>query len=217
MENPDIAINRVIDALALAAEAHRHQRRKDADATPYINHPIALLRILSHEAGVSDPDVLCAALLHDYLEDCCGQDEGLSVQQGREILEQRFGPQVRAYVDAVTDDKTLPKPERKRLQVEHAAHARKVRAWSSLPTRFPTCATSMRHRQPPGRASVGRSTSIGPSRSSTRCAARIQDWKRCLTRPMRRGLDDQSGVTAVRPVCASWIERIKQGQEHQPA
>ena len=123
MKNPDIAINRVIDALALAAEAHRHQRRKDADATPYINHPIALLHILSHEAGVTDPDVLCAALLHDYLEDCCGQAEGLSVQQGREVLDQRFGPQVRAYVDAVTDDKTLPKQERKRLQVEHVAHA----------------------------------------------------------------------------------------------
>lgn len=123
MKNSDIAINRVIDALALAAEAHRHQRRKDADATPYVNHPIALLHILSHEAGVTDPDVLCAALLHDYLEDCCGQAEGLSVQQGRELLEQRFGPQVLAYVDAVTDDKTLPKQERKRLQVEHAAHA----------------------------------------------------------------------------------------------
>lgn len=123
MKNSDIAINRVIDALALAAETHRHQRRKDADATPYVNHPIALLHILSHEAGVTDPDVLCAALLHDYLEDCCGQAEGLSVQQGRELLEQRFGPQVLAYVDAVTDDKTLPKQERKRLQVEHAAHA----------------------------------------------------------------------------------------------
>lgn len=123
MENPNLANNRVIDALALAAEAHRHQRRKDADATPYINHPIALLHILSHEAGVTDPDVLCAALLHDYLEDCCGQAERLSVQQGRDILEQRFGPQVLAYVDAVTDDKTLPKQERKRLQVEHAALA----------------------------------------------------------------------------------------------
>ena len=123
MESPDIAISRVIDALALAAEAHRHQRRKDVDATPYINHPIALLHILSNEAGVTDPDVLCAALLHDYLEDCCGHAEGLSVQQGREVLEQRFGPQVLAYVDAVTDDKTRPKQERKRLQVEHAAHA----------------------------------------------------------------------------------------------
>lgn len=123
MEIPDVTLRRVVDALMLAAEAHRHQRRKDFDATPYINHPIALLHILSHEAGVTDPDVLCAALLHDYLEDCCGQKEGPSVQQGREILKQRFGPQVLAYVDAVTDDKSLPRQERKRLQVEHAAHA----------------------------------------------------------------------------------------------
>ena len=123
MDNQDVTLCRVVDALKMATEAHRHQRRKDVDATPYINHPIALLHILSHEAGVTDRDVLCAALLHDYLEDCCGQAGEPSVEQGREILRQRFGSQVLAYVDAVTDDKSLPKPERKRLQVEHAAHA----------------------------------------------------------------------------------------------
>lgn len=42
---------RVIDAIAVAAEAHRHQRRKDADPTPYINHPLKLLHILTREAG----------------------------------------------------------------------------------------------------------------------------------------------------------------------
>ena len=65
---------RVIDAIAFAADAHRGQRRKDAEATPYINHPVALVHILAVEAGVDDADVLCAAALHDYLEDCCGDD-----------------------------------------------------------------------------------------------------------------------------------------------
>lgn len=114
---------RVIDAIALAADAHRNQRRKDVDATPYINHPLALLRILTNEADIEDPDVLCAAALHDYLEDCCGKTDQLTLDQGRTVLHERFGPDVLAYVDAVTDDKTLAKEDRKRQQVAHAAHA----------------------------------------------------------------------------------------------
>ncbi|TWG94582.1 Guanosine polyphosphate pyrophosphohydrolases/synthetases [Luteimonas sp. J16] len=114
---------RVVDAIAFAAHAHRAQRRKDADATPYINHPVALVRILAVEAGIDDPDVLCAAALHDYLEDCCGRDGQPSPEEGRRQLRDRFGEAVLAYVEAVTDDKTLPKAERKRLQVEHARHA----------------------------------------------------------------------------------------------
>ncbi|WP_201774039.1 HD domain-containing protein [Pseudoxanthomonas suwonensis] len=115
-------IARVIDAIAFAAHAHRRQRRKDDEATPYISHPVALVHILSVEAGVEDIDVLCAAALHDYLEDCCGQDGQPTLEQGRALLCERFGAGVLALVEAVTDDKALPKAERKRLQVEHAAH-----------------------------------------------------------------------------------------------
>ncbi|WP_024869254.1 HD domain-containing protein [Pseudoxanthomonas suwonensis] len=118
----ETALGRVIDAIAFAAHAHRQQKRKDPDGTPYINHPIALVRILSVEAGVQDVDVLCAAALHDYLEDCCGGKDQPSLEKGRNELAQRFGPVVLSLVEAVTDDKTLPKEERKRLQIEHAAH-----------------------------------------------------------------------------------------------
>jgi len=114
---------RVIDALAFAAEAHRQQRRKDEDLTPYINHPIALVRILAVEAGIDDADVLCAAALHDVLEDCCGEGREYSLDAGRALLNERFGLQVLELVEHLTDDKSLPKDERKRLQVEHAAHA----------------------------------------------------------------------------------------------
>lgn len=114
---------RVIDAIAFAADAHRHQRRKDAEATPYINHPVALVHILALEGGIEDADVLCAAALHDYLEDCCGPDAPCSLDAGRALLRERFGAPVLALVEAVTDDKSLPKAERKRLQIEHAAHA----------------------------------------------------------------------------------------------
>ena len=120
VENDRVLV-RVIDAIALAADAHRQQRRKDAGATPYINHPLALLRILAVEGGVEDADVLAAAALHDYLEDCCGDAGQPSLEQGRELLRRRFGERVLALVEAVSDDKSLPAAERKRLQVEHAA------------------------------------------------------------------------------------------------
>jgi guanosine-3',5'-bis(diphosphate) 3'-pyrophosphohydrolase len=51
----------LIDAIAFAAEKHRNQRRKDAEASPYINHPIALARVLTIEGGVMDDVVLAAA------------------------------------------------------------------------------------------------------------------------------------------------------------
>ena len=102
---------RILAAALFAAERHRDQRRKDAAATPYINHPLALASLLAGH-GVADADVLCAALLHDTIED---------TETRTEELESRFGPRVRALVEAITDDKALPWQDRKRLQVEHAA------------------------------------------------------------------------------------------------
>ena len=103
--------SRIVDALSFAASKHRDQRRKDQDASPYINHPIGLMRVLSLEGRVHDPLVLCAALLHDTVED---------TETTPEELEERFGSEIRELVMAVTDDKRLPKPMRKRLQVERA-------------------------------------------------------------------------------------------------
>ena len=106
-------IHRLIRAIDFAAAKHRNQRRKDEEASPYINHPIALTRVLKVEAGVADITVLCAAVLHDTIED---------TETTKEELEREFGPVIARVVDEVTDDKNLEKPERKRLQVEHAAH-----------------------------------------------------------------------------------------------
>ncbi|NWS14318.1 MESH1 pyrophosphohydrolase, partial [Pachyramphus minor] len=74
-------VARLLEAADFAARKHKKQRRKDPEATPFINHPI---------------------------------DTTLSE------LEERFGVEVRRVVEEVTDDKTLPKMERKRLQVERA-------------------------------------------------------------------------------------------------
>ena len=97
MNQTDFAL--VVDALSFAAHKHRDQRRKDRDASPYINHPIALMRVLSVEAGIQDPLVLGAALLHDTVED---------TETTPEELAERFGPAIRDLVLEVTDDKALP-------------------------------------------------------------------------------------------------------------
>jgi GTP diphosphokinase / guanosine-3',5'-bis(diphosphate) 3'-diphosphatase len=104
----------VLSALRFAADKHRHQRRKDREASPYINHPIDLASILANEAGVTDPVVLCAAVLHDTVE-----DTGTTIEE----LTAAFGAEVSAVVAEVTDDKSLPRDERKRLQEVHAAGA----------------------------------------------------------------------------------------------
>jgi GTP diphosphokinase / guanosine-3',5'-bis(diphosphate) 3'-diphosphatase len=54
-----------VKAVDFAARKHRFQRRKDADASPYINHPLAVANVLATEAAISDPVTLCAAVLHD--------------------------------------------------------------------------------------------------------------------------------------------------------
>src|SRR5437868_9453111 len=102
----------LLKALAFAAHKHRDQRRKDADASPYINHPIALADVLVNEGGVTDIEVLCAALLHDTVEDTATTHEELIAA---------FGARIARIVAEVTDDQHRPKAERKRLQVEHAA------------------------------------------------------------------------------------------------
>lgn len=112
----EVTVNRcaeLIDALAFAAHKHRDQRRKDAEASPYINHPIALMRMLAVEAGVTDRLALLGAALHDTVED---------TETTREEIAERFGEDVAAVVMEVTDDKSLPKAERKLRQVEHAPH-----------------------------------------------------------------------------------------------
>jgi GTP diphosphokinase / guanosine-3',5'-bis(diphosphate) 3'-diphosphatase len=101
----------LIGALAFAADKHRNQRRKDAEASPYINHPIMLAKILSVEGGVEDGLVLCAAVLHDTIED---------TETSYDELAERFGREIADVVREVTDDKSLPKAERKQLQIDHA-------------------------------------------------------------------------------------------------
>ncbi len=100
-------------ALAFAAHKHRDQRRKDVEASPYINHPIALFDHLVNVGGITDTEILSAALLHDTIED---------TETTHGELVEKFGAFISGIVAEVTDDKSLPKPERKRQQIEHAPY-----------------------------------------------------------------------------------------------
>lgn len=111
--NYEKSLSLILKALAFAAHKHRDQRRKDVEASPYINHPIDLANILTNEGDVHDPLVICGALLHDTVED---------TQTTADELEREFGPTIRHIVMEVTDDKRLTKQERKQAQIEHAAH-----------------------------------------------------------------------------------------------
>ena len=101
----------LLKALAFAAEKHSGQRRKDVEASPYINHPIAVATVLAAEGEVNDEVILLAAALHDTVED---------TKTTFEELEEHFGVAVTDLVRELTDDKSLGKMERKRLQIEHS-------------------------------------------------------------------------------------------------
>jgi len=110
MQTPyDIGL--VIRAVEFAAQKHRMQRRKDSDSSPYINHPIALMHVLCIDGSITEPVILAAAALHDTIED---------TETTEQELRTVFGDEIASLVLEMTDDKSLPKAERKRLQIEHA-------------------------------------------------------------------------------------------------
>lgn len=89
---------KVYEAFMLAAEAHNDVFRKSGE--PYITHPLEVARILADLR--LDADTLCAALLHDVLEDTNYQREDIEVQ---------FGATVGELVEGVTkleQDEELP-------------------------------------------------------------------------------------------------------------
>lgn len=108
---PDVVL--FARALAFAAHAHCDQRRKGARAEPYVNHVAEVAALVAEATDGADMVAVVAALLHDTLEDTDTTQDQLAAA---------FGPDVAAVVAEVSDDKTLSKAERKRLQIEHAPH-----------------------------------------------------------------------------------------------
>lgn len=102
-----VNMDKIINATHFAATAHQFQKRKGKDI-PYINHPIEVANIL-HSVGVSDGDILAAAVLHDVLED---------TNTTKETIENLFGRTILNIVLMCTDDKTDSKVNRKKKQLE---------------------------------------------------------------------------------------------------
>lgn len=108
-QNDTISIS-VAKALEFATHKHYNQKRKDALQTSYIVHPIHVMSMLVN-AGERNSDILCAALLHDTIED---------TKTSPEEIRKEFGSSVESIVLECTDDKSLTKSQRKRKQLAHA-------------------------------------------------------------------------------------------------
>lgn len=106
-------LGKLLQAVSFSAKKHRYQKRKGGDAEPYINHPVEVANLLANVGKVRDINVLIAAVLHDTIED---------TETTADEITNLFGAEVCGMVLEVTDDKSLPKTERKQKQVEHAPH-----------------------------------------------------------------------------------------------
>lgn len=104
-------IQAVLSAAHFAAEKHSSQKRKGDAAEPYVNHVMAVAQLVSGALSEPDTNLVIAAILHDTIED---------TNTTRQELEERFGSDVADLVAELTDDKSLPKAERKRLQIVNA-------------------------------------------------------------------------------------------------
>lgn len=96
-------------ARGFAEAAHLFQTRKGAGQAPYVVHLEEVAALVARFGG--DETAVAAAWLHDTVEDC-----RITFAE----IEARFGPEVAGIVRELTDDKSLEKAERKRLQVVHA-------------------------------------------------------------------------------------------------
>jgi len=108
----------VTRALDFAARKHATQRRKGIRAEPYVNHLAEVALLLAEATQGDDSGLVAAGLLHDTLEDTV---------TSRAELAAAFGEEIALLVEEVTDDKTLDRERRKRMQVE-TAPAKSLRA-----------------------------------------------------------------------------------------
>ena len=109
-------LNKILEAISFAADRHRNQTRKGISKVPYINHPIQVAKILT-DVGENEPELLIAAILHDVIEDTTKNEEEIKALSN--VILSKFGEEVLITVLEVSDNKSLPVEERKRLQVIH--------------------------------------------------------------------------------------------------
>ncbi len=106
------------DALVFASDLHRHQTRKGTDI-PYVTHLLAVAALVGTHGGTEDQVI--GGLLHDAIEDCIAH-----VPDVRARIDERFGPDVLAIVEACTDADTDPKPPWRARKEAYLAHLRQA-------------------------------------------------------------------------------------------
>jgi guanosine-3',5'-bis(diphosphate) 3'-pyrophosphohydrolase len=110
---PSDDLRPLLDAVAFASRAHRHQLRKDGQ-TPYASHVFRVCLILRHVFGIADEHILTAAVLHDTVEDTTTDYDDLN---------DRFGAEVAGWVGTLSKDKRLPEEEREAAYMAGLARA----------------------------------------------------------------------------------------------
>jgi (p)ppGpp synthase/HD superfamily hydrolase len=115
-----VNIAQLVEAAEMAAQLHAGQHRKAPAGEPYINHVLEVTSLLAQATRGEDPVLLAGALLHDVLEDA-PESEAEYLVLAR-VIETRFGAEVLALVEEVTDSDEGGEAARWRRQVEHAPH-----------------------------------------------------------------------------------------------
>ena len=95
-------------ALHFAAERHSNHRRKGQAQEPYVNHLAEVSELVADATEGKDVNLIAAALLHDTIED---------TETSSDELVATFNNDIAQLLADVTDDKSLPKQDRKYLQV----------------------------------------------------------------------------------------------------
>lgn len=162
-----------LQALNFSAGKHRDQRRKDSAASPYINHPIEVACLLWTVGGVHDEAAILAAILHDTIED---------TDTNPEEIRALFGDDVLGLVMEMSDDKSLPKQERKLKQIAHSPGCRLAPNRSSWPIKSATFTISLLPRRKVGRSRGESTIWSGPVMSLTACGAPMTTWKNASTK-----------------------------------
>jgi (p)ppGpp synthase/HD superfamily hydrolase len=116
-------------ALALAGELHADDRRQNE---PYINHPLRVaLRIMCHY-GVLDADIICAALLHDTVEDHADDLSADGRSGAFAVLTASFGQPVADLVAAVTNPECEACHDRHGEYLRHVATSLAANPWARV-------------------------------------------------------------------------------------
>jgi hypothetical protein len=122
--------DRIARALVLASRLHAIDRRQ---REPYINHLLRVaIRIISHY-GVRDADVLCAALLHDTVEDHAADlAPGGGQQDAVTALAGQFGDRVAELVASVSNPPHEPGRDRHEQYREHVTTSLEASPWARV-------------------------------------------------------------------------------------